>query len=376
MTEALRRSEMHLKHALEVSDLGTWEVSIPPAPTDRWSEQTFRILGWDAADGLRPANDIRRLVDPDDVADVSAQWSRATRDLTRFDVEYRIVRRDGERRIVHSVGEPTKAADGTTVRVVGTLQDVTDRRRAEQALKEAEAKLAHISRVATMGELASSIAHEINQPLAAIVNDGAACLRWLQRRPPALDEAKDSVQHIIGDANRASHVIARIRALLARKPSAKSQFDPNELVRDTIALVKGEIAGVGTTVNMELAAGLPSVVGDRIQVQQVLLNLLMNALEAMRPIKGRPREMTVASARGASSTVVIAVRDSGAGIPPELHDRIFDPFYTTKPEGLGMGLAISRSIIEEHGGQLWALESDGAAGATVQFTIPVADEEA
>jgi C4-dicarboxylate-specific signal transduction histidine kinase len=277
---------------------------------------------------------------------------------------------------VHSVREPLKVGDGTTVKVVGTLQDVTDRRRAEHALREAEAKLAHISRVATMGELASSIAHEINQPLAAIVNDGAACLRWLQCHPPALDEARESVQHMIGDANRASHVIARIRALLARKRSAKSPFDPNDLVRDTVALVNGEVALADVTLRSDLASGLPAVLGDRIQVQQVLLNLLMNALEAMSRVNGRRRELTVTSARGASSTAVIAVRDSGEGIPPNLRDRLFEPFYTTKPEGLGMGLAISRSIIEEHGGQLWILDHDGGPGTTVQFTIPVADEEA
>jgi signal transduction histidine kinase len=179
---------------------------------------------------------------------------------------------------------------------------------------------------------------------------------------------------MIGDANRASHVIARIRALLAGKRSAKSPFDPNDLVRDTVALVNGAIALADVTLCCDLASGLPPVLGDRVQVQQVLLNLLMNALEAINRVNGRRRELTVTSARGASSTVVIAARDSGDGIPRHVRARIFEPFYTTKPEGLGMGLAISRSIIEEHGGQLWVLDDDGGPGTTVQFTVPVADE--
>jgi PAS domain S-box-containing protein len=375
MTEQLRLSEAQLKHAQELSHMGSYELGVPPGPSTRWSEQVFTILGRNPEDGPLPTSDyISKVVHPDDRSYVADVFGRSVRELTPYQMEYRIVRPDGATRVVHSVGEPLKVGDGTSVKVVGTLQDVTDRRRAEDALRQAEARLAHISRVATMGELASSIAHEINQPLAAIVNDGAACLRWLQSRPPALEEAKESVQHIIGDANRASHVIARIRTLLAKKPSVKAAFDVNELVRETVALVKGEIVRVGATLRSELSSGVPPVMGDRIQVQQVLINLLMNALEAMSRTKSRSRELTVTSGRGASSTVVIAVRDSGEGIPADLRDRIFDAFFTTKRDGLGMGLAISRSIIEEHGGQLWALDHEGA-GATVQFTIPVAEEE-
>jgi signal transduction histidine kinase len=214
----------------------------------------------------------------------------------------------------------------------------------------------------------------MNQPLAAIVNDGAAGLRWLQARPPALDEARESLRHMIADANRASHVIARIRSSLAKKPSAKAPFNPNDLVRETAALVKGEMARFGATIGTTLASDLPDVLGDRIQVQQVLLNLIVNALEAMSTVDDRPRQLALRSTHGGSATVLLAVRDSGVGIVPDLRDRIFDPFYTTKADGLGMGLAICRSIVEGHGGHLWAVEHEGP-GLTVQFTLPIADEE-
>jgi PAS domain S-box-containing protein len=337
-----------------------------------WNKGAEQLYGYCSEEVIGKPKSI--LLPPDRSDELAANLARLGRG-ERIEHEETVRRRkDGTLVDVSLIISPVKNALGHVTGASAIARDITDKRRAEHALKEAEAQLAHISRVATMGELASSIAHEVNQPLAAIVNDGAACLRWLHCRPPALDEARESVQHMIGDANRASHVIARIRALLARKRSAKSPFDPNDLVRDTVALVNGEIARADVTLRCDLASGLPPVLGDRVQVQQVLLNLLMNALEAISRVNGRPRDLTVTSARGASSTVVIAARDSGEGIPREVRDRIFEPFYTTKPEGLGMGLAISRSIIEEHGGQLWVLDDDGGPGTTVQFTVPVADE--
>lgn len=287
-------------------------------------------------------------------------------------LELTALHRDGSEVPVEISLSPIEGDEGTMV--LAAVRDVSERRQREQQLRDAEAKLAHISRVATMGELSTSIAHEVNQPLAAIVNDGAACLRWLQKDPPALAAARESVQHMIADANRASHVIARIRALLARQPPAKMAFDGGDLVRDTLAIVKAQAAGLGVAVQTQVAPDLPYALGDRVQIQQVLLNLVVNALDAMRGVRDRPRELAIDVARGGPSTVLVAVRDSGVGIAPELRDRIFEPFYTTKRDGLGMGLAISRSIVEEHGGQVWAAAHNGP-GVIVQFTIPIAEED-
>ena len=375
MTEELRLSHAHLRHAQELSRVGSYEFCVPPSPRTRWSEQIFEILQRNPDEGtMSPEEFILRVVHPDDQAYVTEGVARSVREMTPFELQYRIVRPDGVVRIVQSVGESMKGAS-STLTTIGTLQDVTDRLHAAETLREAQAKLAHVARVATMGELGASIAHEINQPLAAIVNDGAACLRWLQAHPPALDEARDSVRHMVADANRASHVVARIRALLAKKPSEKVPFDPVRLVVDTAAVVSGEIARMAVILRIYQEPDLPKVLGDRIQIQQVLINLIVNALDAMSTIDDRPRELAVRTARGASSTLLVAVRDSGPGVIPDLHDRIFEPFYTTKPDGLGMGLAISRSIIEEHGGHLWAIAHDGP-GLTVQFTMPIAGEAA
>lgn len=295
-------------------------------------------------------------------------------------LELYAVRNDGREVPVEISLSPLQTEEGPLV--VAAIRDISERKRAEQQvaaaneqLRRTEGERVHIARVVTWGELASSIAHEINQPLAAIVNDGAAGLRWLQARPPALEEARESVRHMIADANRASHVIARIRSSLAKKPSVKAPFDPNDLVRETAALVKGDSARFGATIRTTLATDLPDVLGDRIQVQQVLLNLILNALEAMSTVDDRPRQLALRSTRGGSAAVLLAVRDSGVGIAPDLRDRVFDPFYTTKAEGLGMGLPICRSVIEAHGGHLWAVEHEGP-GITVQFTLPIAGEEA
>jgi C4-dicarboxylate-specific signal transduction histidine kinase len=243
-----------------------------------------------------------------------------------------------------------------------------ERKRAEETLRKSQAELAHVSRLMTMGEMAASIAHEINQPLAAVVNNASACVRWLAADSPNIDEARDAAQRIIGDGNRASEVIKRIRAFLRKGNTEKVRLDLNNAIQEVAILTRKEAESNNVIVHMDLAHDLPNVVGDRVQLQQVILNLVMNGIEAMATVNGRPRELLVGSRRHESDKVMVYVQDSGVGIDRQNGNCIFDPFYTTKPNGMGMGLAISRSIVEDHGGSLWATPNDGP-GAIFQFTI-------
>jgi PAS domain S-box-containing protein len=258
--------------------------------------------------------------------------------------------------------------------VLVSIMDITEQRRAEEALHKAQAELAHVTRVTTMGELAASIAHEVNQPLAAVVTNGNACLRWLAGTTPNLNEAREAVWRIIRDGNRASAVITRIRALVRKTDTEKAPLDINQIVQEVVFLTQNEAVRKGVTLQMELAADVPSVLGDRVQLQQVILNLVMNGVEAMASVADRPRELCIRARRHESDQVLVAVQDSGIGIDSQDLEKIFDAFYTTKPQGMGMGLAISRSIVENHGGRLWAIPNDGP-GATFQFTLEVGIEE-
>jgi len=236
-------------------------------------------------------------------------------------------------------------------RVACILQDVTDRKQAEAALRRLQAELARVTRIATVGILTSSIAHEINQPLAAVVANSSASLRWLGLQPPNLEEAREAVAHTAAEANRASEVLARIRRLLQKAPPQMAQLDVNEIIREVLALAEHEVLRGGITVETELANDVPAAMGDRVQLQQVMLNLVMNAIEAMTTITGRPRKLLIKSALHPDG-VLVQVQDSGTGIDSELMDRMFEPFFTTKPLGIGMGLSIGRSIVEAHGGRL------------------------
>jgi PAS domain S-box-containing protein len=259
--------------------------------------------------------------------------------------------------------------------VLVSLTDITERRQAEEALRKAQAELAHVTRVLTVGELAASIAHEVNQPLTGVITNGNACLRWLARTPPDLDEAQEAVRRMIRDGNRASEVMARIRTLLRKAEPQKTRLAINDVIGEVIALADSEVHRNRVLLKSELAADPPLVLADRIQLQQVLLNLLLNGMEAMRAVTDRSRELIIRSQAEESDAISVAVQDAGVGIDPQDADRIFTTFFTTKPEGLGMGLAISRSIIEAHGGRLWATPNVGP-GVTVQFTLPTSDESA
>jgi len=261
----------------------------------------------------------------------------------------------------------TELADNLAYGVTA-LRTREERSRAEHALREAEGELAHVGRVMIMGELTASIAHEINQPLAAVVANANACFRWLANPTPNLDEARDAISRIVRDGNRASDVIRRIRALVQKGDTEKTLLDINEVIQEVVSLTHSEIQKSGVVLKMNLAASLPRVSGDRIQLQQVILNLVMNGIEAMNTVTDRPREMIIRSSAHESGKVLVAVQDSGVGIDSQNLDKIFDSFYTTKAQGMGMGLAISRSIVENHGGRLWAVANDGP-GTTFHFTL-------
>jgi PAS domain S-box-containing protein len=261
----------------------------------------------------------------------------------------------------------------------GYLRDITERkhadeelRRSEAGLREAQDKLAHVTRVSTMGELAASIAHEVNQPIAGVVINGNACLRRLSRvqeESVDLSEAREALQRIIRDGNRAGEIIGRIRALFKKTESAKGPLDLNETIREIIVLVRNEMDKQRVTLRLELSPDLPSVLGDRVQLQQVLLNLILNAIDAMAAVQDRARDLVIHTQIGEEGKVLAIVRDSGIGLSPESSEHVFRAFHTTKPGGLGMGLSISRSIVEGHSGRLWAAAHDGP-GASFCFTLP------
>jgi C4-dicarboxylate-specific signal transduction histidine kinase len=253
---------------------------------------------------------------------------------------------------------------------VAFVLDLTERKHVEGALRDAQANLAHVMRVTTLGELAASIAHEVNQPLTGVVANAEACLRWLRRGTPDLEAACRSVEWIINDGNRASEVVRRVRALANKTSLEKVQLDVNDVIREIIPLVQRELISNRVSLQMELAPALPTILGDRVQLQQLIINLVMNGIEAMQPVTDRPRRLVIRSRQDETQQVLVGVTDCGVGISAENVDRLFNAFFTTKSGGMGMGLSICRSIVEAHGGRLWAAATM-PHGATFQFTLPV-----
>ena len=492
-TAELRLSEAYLAEAQRLTHTGSWAWSPISLEPLYWSEEMFRIFGLDPQQGLPPSETFWERVHPEDRDSMYELMRKAVREKTEHVHDHRIVLPDGTVKHIHAIGHPVLNRAGDVVEFVGTVVDVTERKRAEEELRaaetrfrtyvdhatdalfvhdeqgnivdvnrraceslgytreeligmaprdfdpgvdaafmqrinerleageifafeashrrkdgtvfpvevrvrpfwhgghrfglalarditqrkraeeelrEAQAELAHVTRVLTLGEMTASIAHEVNQPLAGVTTNGNAGLRWLARDPANLEEARECLKRIIRDGNRASEVIARMRTFARKATPQKAPLAINDVIAEVLALADSELRRHGVALHTDLAAALPPVLGDRIQLQQVLLNLLLNGMEAMRTVTDRPRALVVRSQPEETATIRVSVQDVGTGIAPQDLERIFTAFVSTKPEGLGMGLAISRSIIEAHGGRLWATPNVGP-GATVQFILPI-----
>jgi PAS domain S-box-containing protein len=363
--DALRRSEAYLAEAQRLSKTGSFGWSVSTGEI-RCSEETFRIFQYHRT--TKPTVElILQRVHPEDAVHVKQTIESASLNGEDFEREYRLVMPDNSVKYVHVVAHALSDKSGR-IEFVGAVMDVTERKRAEEALREAQVNLARVSRVTTMGELTASLAHEIKQPIAAAVTDAKTCLRWLGRDQPDVAEARETAARIIKDVTRASDIISRIRLLFKKGPPQRESLDVNEVIQEMIALLRGEASRYSISIRGELANDLSNIMADRVQLQQVLMNLMLNGIEAMKDM-GTGGELTIKSQQDDNRQLLISVGDTGVGLEPEQAEQIFNAFFTTKPQGTGMGLPISRSIIESHGGHLWATSNSGP-GATFQFTLP------
>jgi len=364
---ALRRSELYLAEAERLSHTGSfgWNASTGEI---YWSDGAYRVFGYDP--GTKPT--VQLVIDrthPEDRMRHRQILDRAAMEGCEFIAEYRLLMADDSVKYVHSVAHRLTGEDPERLVFVGAVTDVTERKRAEkerERLRQLEADLAHINRVSMMGELTASLAHEIKQPLAAAIIDANACMRWLRRDRPDVMEACGAASRMIAAVTRAAGIIDRVRSLYGRGTPEREVVDLNETLREMTVLLGDTADRHSISFRTELDRGLPRTTADRVQLQQVLMNLMLNGIEAMRETGG---ELTIASKRTEPGQLLVSVSDWGIGLPVDEAERIFDAFFTTKPQGTGMGLSISRRIIESHGGRLWASPNAGR-GAVFQFTLP------
>ena len=373
--ETLRESEAYLAEAQRLSHTGSWAWTPATGEIRYWSEECYRVLGFDPHGGQPRVETLFQRIHPDDQAKNRETAETALREKADFESDYRIVHPGGEIRDVHIVGHPVLSPSGDLVEFVGTVIDITERKLAEaerERLRQAQVELAHANRVTTIGELTASLAHEVNQPIAAAATDANTCLRWLRRDQPDLEEAREAASRMVKDATRAADIISRIRLLFEKVSPQRELVDVNEVIREMIVLLRSEATRHSISVQTELASDLPQVMGDRVQLQQVLMNLLLNGIDAMKDVD-TTRELIINSQPAKNEHVMVSISDTGVGLPAQQAEQIFDAFFTTKPHGTGMGLRISRSIIESHGGRLWAADNT-PRGASFCFTLPAKAE--
>jgi PAS domain S-box-containing protein len=363
---ALRRSEAFLAEGQRLSQTGSfsWRVATDEVT---WSEQLYRIYEFEVGVPVT-LEFIRTRVHPEDVSLLETMVEQARSGRNDFELLYRLMMPDGSIKYLFAIVHATQ--DHAELEYIGAVQDVTARRLSDEARDEARAELAHVARMMSLGALAASIAHELNQPLCGIIANASTCLRMLEADPPDVDGAGETAKRTIRDGNRASEVITRLRALFSKRKFTLESVDLNEATREVIALSLSELQRNRVVLQSELADDLPTITGDRIQLQQVVLNLLRNASDAMVDVYDRPRQLLIRTERENADRVRLTVRDAGVGLDRPSMDKAFDAFYTTKSGGMGIGLSVSRSIIEKHEGHLWAAQNDGP-GATFSFAIPL-----
>ena len=368
----LERSEAFLAKGQHLSRTGSfsWRVSTNEIT---WSEQLYRIFGFDR-DADMTLELIGTRIHPEDRSAFEEQIERSRHTGGDVQLEFRLQMPDHSVKHLHIVAHGAQNQDGH-LEYIGAVQDVTERRLSEEALSKVRSEVAHVARVTSLGVLTASIAHEVNQPLSGIITNANTCLRMLATDPPNIEGARETAQRTIRDGSRASDVITRLRALFSKKDPTNEPVDLNEATSEVVTLLRSELQRSRVILRVELGDEIPHVVGDRVQLQQVIMNLLRNASDAMSSIDDRPRQLVIRTEREEDDRVRLSVQDAGVGFKPQDEDRLFDAFYTTKRAGMGIGLSVSRSIIESHRGRLWATPNDGP-GATFSFSLPVRSEGA
>jgi PAS domain S-box-containing protein len=367
LTQELRREQAYLTEAQSLTHIGSWACNLVTREIFHSSDENARLYGFDPGEGAIPFDRFYNSILKEDELALRPKLENSIRAGADYDVEFRIRRTDGAIRFLRGIGHHNPSQE--IGEYVGITMDMTERKRAEEErekLRQLEADLAHINRVSMMGEMAASLAHEIKQPITAAVMNAQACLRLLERNEPNIVKAHEAAFGMAGCATRAAEIIDRVRSLFGKNAPEHEAVDVNEVIRDIVVLLQNEARRHSIIVHTELAEDLPRVMGDQVQLQQVLMNLMLNGIESMRDVPG---ELRITSGQVDEREVLISVSDTGVGLPAEKLDQIFNAFFTTKPQGTGMGLAISRSIIESHGGRLWA-EANNGRGAIFRFTLP------
>jgi PAS domain S-box-containing protein len=364
--EKLRRSEAYLRDVQRLVHMGSVATNVSSGAFTA-SPEFLRIFGYDPDRETPTVEALRQRIHPEDVSSVRHAAETGRQRKTAYVADYRVVLPDGTIRHCHVVAHPVLDDAGEVTEYISTTVDVSERVQADEALRQAQAELARVHRVTTMGELLASLAHEVNQPITAAIASANACVRFLNRDQPDLEEARAAARSIVQDETRAADIISRIRQIFTKDTTQPRAVDINDVIRGTIVLLAGEATRHGIAMRTELAADLPPAAGDPVQLQQVMMNLILNGVDALSDVQGS-RELTIASQRAEHGELLVSVIDTGVGLPPQV-DEIFKAFFTTKPHGIGMGLSISRSIVEAHGGHLWA-SGNWPRGARFSFTLP------